>query len=280
MTEHAGRYQGVGDWMIRRGIVVAAADHPGHGTTTTTQLGNLGEMGWESIVSRVTQVILDLSNRFSNVPIYILGHSMGSFVVHDYLARTPAVAGAILTGGGYESPLLTGFGAAVAGLLGAIRGRSTPGTLIYKILYGGFNRPIKNPRTPFDWLSRDKNVVDSYCRDPLCGFVPPHSFYQAVFSAISRIHRDSYFDRIAKQIPILVMSGDSDPVTHCGTGAQELVRRYRRAGVKNVEYRQYVNARHVILDELNRDQVMTDILTWIQELPRTKGNPEPVEQRQ
>jgi len=263
MTEHIGRYAMLGEWVVANGGCLIGADHLGHGATHRGRLGDLGPDGWSALIDRNIRLVDAVMSAAPSIPWFILGHSMGTFVAMDLVSKgRPGIKGLILTGGGYESKLRVGYGCIVATILGWMLGPAAKATLIYNLSYGEFNRPFKPTRTLFDWLSRKQSVVDSYIADPLCGFVPPVSYYQQVFGGIYRLFSRSFF-RGFPRIPILMMSGGNDSVTQNGRNCHRLAVRFKDAGKLDVQVSIFEGLRHVILDEIDDEAVYATLGDWL-----------------
>ncbi len=257
MTEHSGCYGKFGRWVAQRGGVAFAIDQVGHGVTHVGRLGELGPAGWGGVRHRIHRFFSSVIDHYPSISWVALGHSMGSFLVQDVIARyRPRLAGVILTGATIESRIATGFGLSLARVMMTVQGKLAPAGLIHEIVYGGFNRHFNPTRTAFDWLSRDRQMVDAYIADPLCGFVPPLSFYFELFQGIYRLFQPAHF-KTFPELPMLILSGAQDPVTHFGRGSITLAGRY------GVAPQIFPNLRHVILDEVDNDVVYEAIGAFI-----------------
>jgi alpha-beta hydrolase superfamily lysophospholipase len=267
LGEHAGRYARLAAALNNAGYAVYAADLRGHGRTTTgpADLGFLAESGgWEKCLGDLWLLNRRIASDHPGLPVFLLGHSMGSFLVQDFIgAHGDALAGAILSGSEGKPSLLASAGRVVARLeklrLGP-RGRSA---LIHALAFGAYNRSFQPARTPFDWLSRDPAEVDRYAHDPLCGFVPAVQLWIDLFDALGRIARPSHLRRVPKSLPVYVIAGDRDPVSNHARGLEKLLAAYRRAGLERVAHRFYPGARHEPFNETNRDEVTRDLIAWL-----------------
>ncbi|NDC82679.1 alpha/beta fold hydrolase [bacterium] len=271
MTEHSVRYGKFGSWISSNGGVVVAIDHIGHGADAPV-LGDLGSGGWGELVERAADLAARVSSQYPDVNWCLLGHSMGSFVVQDIVRRgAHQWAGIILTGASYHRPMVTFGGQVLAKMIGSMMGDQSPGRLLNWMLFGQFNRQFSPSRTPFDWLSRDNSVVDSYIDDPYCGFVPPNHFYYEMFKGIRNLYRSDVFKQFS-HMPTLILSGADDPVTKNGHGSVQLARYFREFGNTSVNLQIFENLRHVILDECDNDIVFVSIWSWMGQLT-TKEKP-------
>lgn len=267
MVEHLGRYSEFARFLNEQGIVVAGTDHRGHGHSVT-KAAPFGDFGagvrWVDLVDDVARVHDYLAQRYPGAPYFLLGHSMGSFLVRSYIlnsARAQQLAGAICVGTG-EFPQLAGdMGLALATSL-ANRAPGTPSELLTWLTFGGYNKGFEH-RTKFDWLSRNQENVDRYIADPLCGHVPVNGFFREMLRGVKLINMLRGF-AVRSELPILLASGELDPVGGA-KAVERIAARYRAAGVRSVTERVYSQDRHEILNEVDREQVWADILAWLTE---------------
>ncbi|HXW28140.1 MAG TPA: alpha/beta hydrolase [Xanthobacteraceae bacterium] len=264
LAEHAGRYARLAEALSNRGYAVYANDLRGHGRTakTTADLGFFAEHdGWNKCVGDLWWLNRQIAARHSGLPIVLFGHSMGSFLAQQLITdHGEAFAGAVLSGSNGKPPVL----AIIARLLARLerlragsRGRSA---LMHTVLFAAFNRPFRPARTPFDWLSRDPAEVDKYVADPLCGFGSTAQLYSDLLGALGEIAAPARQARIPKRLPIYIFNGSRDPVA---TNIGQLLAAYQAVGLEKVTYRTYRDGRHESLNEINRDEVTRDLLTWL-----------------
>ena len=199
-----------------------------------------------------------------DVPVFLVGHSMGSFLSRTYAAsHGHEVDGIVLSGTAGDPGALGKVGAGVAKVESRIRGRNKRSPLLDKATFGAYNKGIDNPRTKFDWLSRDPDEVDKYVADPYCGWVATAGFYEDLLGGLALVNSDAHVATVRKDLPILLVAGDKDPVGAGGTGVTAVGEQFRRAGLSDVTVTLYPGARHEILNETNRDAVTADILAWL-----------------
>jgi len=267
MAEHGGRYARTAQQLTAAGYAVYAADLRGHGRTALSP-GDFGYFadrnGWVRIVDDVYAVRRRIAEDHGTLPVFLLGHSLGSRVVQHYLfSHGDSVRGAALSGTGGRDALLATGGLAVVEFerlrLGA-RGRSR---LIQFLTFGRYNRSFEPTRTRFDWLSRDADEVDKYMADPLCGFDMTVQGWKDVLSGIIQSERADNQRRVPRDLPLYIFSGALDPVGEQTRGVRWLIDAYRRAGVHDITHRFYADARHEVLNELNRDEVHRDLIAWL-----------------
>lgn len=270
LAEHAARYRRLATVLTSDGFAVYAHDQRGHGRTSTgpEDLGHFGDSdGWIQVVEDLRSFILHEKDEHPGVPIGVVAHSMGSFVLQDYLSRYEAadLAAAALSGTSGPPPPIATLGRLVARIERARLSRRGRSALIDKMSFGQYNRAFRPTRTEFDWLSRDPAEVDAYVADPKCGFRATNQTWVELLDALSKLSRPERLARIPKRLPILMISGGQDPLGENGEGVRALADRYRAAGLEDVTLTLYPEARHEIFNETNRDEVMRDLVAWLNE---------------
>jgi alpha-beta hydrolase superfamily lysophospholipase len=247
MGEHALRYDGFALAMNAAGLVVYAQDQRGHGQTAhPAALGNLGDGGWPALVEDIGRLGSRIRAEHPGLPLVLLGHSMGSFAVQQYLLDHSAdVDAAVLTG------------TAVIDLLEPALDLDQPIDLAV------FNAPFQPARTEFDWLTRDEAVVDAYVADPRCGFGIDAGSAKAMFVGARRLADPAEVAAMRADLPVYIAVGESDPVNGGLALLTPLAERYRAAGLAGVVVRTYPGARHEILNETNRAEVVSDLAGWL-----------------
>lgn len=266
MAEHILRYQNFANFLNKSGYHVYGYDQRGHGQTAGA-LENVGffgkKDGWSQVVHDVKDMVSFIKTSH-DLPIIVMGHSMGSFICRDFSnAYSDMIDGLILSGTGYKSGIQSQFLIAYGSLEMAFKGDKHPSKTIDKITGGVFNSKFKPLRTPFDWLSRDQEEVDKYIKDPYCGTVFSSSFYVSLFKAVERVNNIKSLKKLNKSLPVYIFSGDADPVGNHGKGVTSVFELYKSAGIKNLSFRLYPDGRHEMLNELNKQNVYADILEWL-----------------
>jgi alpha-beta hydrolase superfamily lysophospholipase len=276
MAEHAFRYKRLAEQLAEAGIEVWAADQRGHGKTADLSVnkpgrgGLLGHCADGNGFQKATQDIRALNGEIrktrQNVPLFLLGHSWGSFIVQNYIeeySNDMELSGCILSGTRGPGGFKVKAGAPVMVLLSALRGQRNGSRLAKSMADGSYNIPFKPNRTEFDWLSRDEEEVDKYVRDPRCGFLCSVGFYRDLAKGLNLIHEDKAMAKINRQLPVYVFSGSADPVGDMGASLTALVGKYRELGFTDIEFVLYPCARHETLNETNRKEVTNNLLSWI-----------------
>ncbi|MBO3725382.1 lysophospholipase [Actinomyces bowdenii] len=266
MAEHAARYGRFAAAAVEAGYAVHADDHRGHGLTTADQArGHLAERdGWELVVADLSMLLDRIRATYPGVPVILMGHSWGSFLARDLAARRgQELTGLILLGAGSGAGTLTAPGMALASAESRMRGGSRPSRLLHALAFGPYRRHFAPNRTEVDWLSRDPAEVDRYVADPLCGFVTTSGFFLDLLAGMAAISTREHARSMPPGLPMLLASGDRDPVGAMGAGVRRVATMYRHAGVREVALTLYPGARHELLNETNRGQVTADLLAWI-----------------
>ncbi|MGK9417616.1 lysophospholipase [Pseudomonas cedrina] len=265
MAEHSGRYARLAAALCAAGYGLYALDQRGHGRTADE--GTLGlyaeKDGWNKVVGDLASLNQHIGQQQPGLPIFLLGHSMGSYIAQAYLLHHSAsLNGAILSGSNFQPVALYRAARVIARaerLRQGLRGRSA---LIEFLSFGSFNKAFKPNRTAFDWLSRDPAEVDRYINDPLCGFRCTNQLWVDLLGGLQQISKASNLAQIDPGLPILVMGGECDPVSE-GKRLNSLAHALREAGCQHLQLTVYPQARHEVFNETNRDQVTADVLMWL-----------------
>ncbi len=269
MAEYIERYEEFAEFLTERGCVVTGEDHMGHGKS----VGKSGKYGYFCEQDPATVLVRDVHRLkkttqalYPEVPYIIMGHSMGSFITRNYMFRYgTGISAAVIMGTGMQPQALLKVSKAVAGIQKLFCGPRHVSGLIDKLAFGSYNKRIRNPATPFDWLSRDAERVNKYISDSLCGFVFTANGFSTLFELISRLNKQENLERIPSSLPVLMVSGDADPVGDYGKGVQKAYESLQNAGLENITLKLYEGGRHELLNEINRDEVMQDVFRWMEE---------------
>ena len=265
MAEHLERYYPFTKYLNAHGIDVYLYNHRGHGTDKSLkELGFFDESkGYKKVVDDAIEVIHFVDNNKRCNKIFLMGHSMGSLIARNVIQQFDKIDGVILSGSTYPSKIKTKSGLLLSSLLTLIKGPRHRSTFFNDVMFGGKAYTKIITRTSFDWLSRKKSAVGAYIHDPYCGFICSISFYHDLLKLVSLASSSSLMKRTRNDLPILIISGDHDPVGGCGKEIKRLSAIYKKLGYHKVTSNLYADCRHELLQELNSDEVMADILTWI-----------------
>jgi alpha-beta hydrolase superfamily lysophospholipase len=248
MGEHVRRYAPLAAALNARGFLVTGQDHRGHGSSMAGEPGRIGAAGWDELVHDIQLLNHAIRAELPGLPHVVLGHSMGSFAVQQYLLdHSDAVSAAVLTG----TALLDLLEPAV--------------DLDQELDLTGFNAPFTPARTDFDWLSRDKDQVDAYIADPRCGFGLDAAATRAMFHRGRPMADPARLSAMRADLPLYVAVGDTDPANARLALVEPLIERYRAAGLTDLTFKAYPGARHELFNEINRDEVVTDLLNWLEQ---------------
>ena len=269
ISEHIGRYDETARFLAEHGFLVCGEDHLGHGRTVTD--GSYGffapENGW-TLAARDVRALRKLEGaRHPNLPYFLLGHSMGSFLTRTYLILWPGtVSGAVLMGTGQEPAPLVALGKRISALECRRLGPRGVSPLVHTLSLGAYNRRFRPSRTPSDWLSRDPAEVDAFLADPLCQSRPTVSLFRDMMGGLQLIARRDQLARMDPSVPVCFLSGQEDPVGGMGRGVEQVVRMFQDAGCRDLSLHLYPGARHELFHEQNRREVWADLLDWLEDL--------------
>lgn len=259
MAEHIARYDDFAKFLNANGYVVIGDDHRAHGRTDAGRLG-LVEKGkdlFEDTVSDLAE-ISDYAKKLFDLPLFLLGHSYGSFLTQAYLMKySDKLSGCVLSGSALYSKFVAGFGKITASLKSSF-GADKPGKFFAKITFGGYDKTLKCE--PNGWLSRCAESNDKYAADELSGFVCSNGFYKSFFTGLLKLAK-SNFSSVKSDLPLMIAYGSQDCVGGCGKLIRPLVAKYTAAGLAPI-VKEYVGARHEILNETNNAEVYGDLLKF------------------
>ncbi len=267
VAEYMGRYDRFARFLAGRGYAVCGEDHLGHGKTGA-QGGKFGYFGprdgWDLVTKDVRQLRMQMGERYPGIPYFLMGHSMGSFLTRTYLCRYPGTLdGAILSGTGQESGALVAAGKAIASLVCKFRGPDAVSQLVNSLSLGSYNKQFKPNRTSADWISRDEKVVDTYLKDPWCTFTPTAGLFRDMMGGLQYIASPGALEQMDPETPVLIFSGDRDPVGGCGKGVRKVCGYFQQRGTRDLTMKLYPGGRHEMLNELNKEEVYDDVLSWL-----------------
>lgn len=269
ISEYVERYDRFARFLAGQGFIVCGEDHLGHGKTGETNgvFGYFAEScGWDKVLSDLHTLRTRMGAEHPGLPYFLFGHSMGSFLTRHYLLRWPGtVSGAILSGTGQEPEAALRAGRLLTSALvraGKGRGRSR---VVLALSLGAYNRAFRPNRTRVDWISRVEAVQDAYLADPFCRFVPTTGMFHDMLGGLLVIGDPRRLTAMDKSTPILLLSGDHDPVGQMGKGVVRVYDLFKAAGCADVTLKLYRDGRHEMLNERNYEQVHRDVLAWLEQ---------------
>ena len=247
MGEHAGRYRRVARALVNAGYAVYANDHRGHGRTAASReaLGDFGPDGFPALAQDMAALTRLAMAEHPGRAVLLFGHSMGSYAAQLYiLDHSALISGVILSG-------TAAFDLRAAARTGG------PGKLEDN------NAQFEPARTSFDWLSSDPAEVDAYVADPLCGFTVTAQAARSMGLSNARLADQTALQGIRSDLPMYLFTGDRDPVNNNLRWFFPLMERYRQAGLFDLSCHVYGAGRHEMLNEVNRDEVTTNLIAWL-----------------
>ncbi len=269
MAEHLSRYTEFAEFLNCNRFIVYGHDHRGHGDSAKTEedYGYLShEEGWHKLVSDLNLMTLKIKEDYPSLPIYLFGHSMGSFALRDYLTQYGNnIDGAIICGTGNNPNWLNHLALWFAKRECNQKGPRHRSTLMTKLSFGSYNKKFKPNKTDFDWLSRDEIQVYKYIEDSECGKIFTAQFYVDFLTGIIQLSKQENVNKIPKDKPYLFISGQDDPLSKNGQAIQFVSDQFKRAGISRVQMKMYPGARHELTNEVNRQEIYSDVLFWINE---------------
>ena len=267
IAEYIDRYDEFMSFLADNGIIAVGTDHLGHGKSIESeeQTGFFAyDNGWDYVVRDEEVLRLAMHETYPELPIIVFGHSMGSFMTRTLLIRYPdAFNAAIISGTDNQGAALVNGGLFMGNLVTGLKGAHHYSKFLNNLAFGSYNKIYDNPKTEYDWLSRDEANVQKYIDDPLCGFIPSCSLFRDMMTGVKFITNKKNLTAMNKDMPVYFMSGDMDPVGECGKGVQKAYNNFLEAGMKDVSIKLYPGGRHEMLNEINKDEVYTDILAWL-----------------
>lgn len=268
MAEHQLRYREFAEYLNSEGYAVCTFDLPGHGRSAPDEerLGFFSyDDGTELIDRDVNTIIRLLMKRFPDVPIVMFGHSMGSMIARYYCSRAENKLAGVVFSGTPAPNALAGFASYLAARSIKKNGHLYRDNRLDKLMNGNFQTRLIEPQSPFDWISRDKDQVTKYLDDPWCGYVFTAAGFRDLFKWIQLISSKKWAASIPDYLPILIFSGDQDPVGAFGHGVRRIDKWLRESG-HNTRLKLYEGGRHEMLNEINRQEVWQDVSNWLSDI--------------
>ncbi len=261
MAEHALRYNDVAKFLNSHNIICFADDHRAHGLTSEELGYEKGDIYNATIKDEI--LITKYLREKYNLPIIILGHSYGSFLLQRYMEiNSGKISGAILSGSSKMSVSSLSMGSTLARIIKKIKGPKNPAKFMNKLIFGTYNKRFKQDGSKNAWLSQDKEQVLLYDKDKLSGIVMSNNFFYSFLSGTKQVYKKGNLNGIRKDLPILIIGGQLDPISY-KNGMNKLLKMYEKLNISNVRLVVYPNCRHEILNEINKNEVYEEILLSI-----------------
>ena len=267
IAEFVERYDGFANYLTSLGYVVVAEDHMGHGQSINGDgIQGYFHGGWFHAVADTYTLLTQTKQEYPNIPYVLFGHSMGSFMARTILCKYPdsGIAAAIICGTGWQPTFAM---PAIIKIMDAVckkTGETNPSEMLQKLIFGGYNNKVEHPRTDFDWLTRDAEIVDAYAAHPLCGFTASCGLLREMMKGIYYIQKKENLAFMRKDLPVFFIAGGDDPVGSYGKGVRQAADNFTKAGMTDVSCRIYPLCRHEILNEINKEEIFEDIVQWME----------------
>lgn len=266
IAEFVERYDEFARYLTGLGYVVVAEDHMGHGQSINGGgIRGYFHGGWFTAVEDTYRLLQDTKAQYPNIPYVLFGHSMGSFMARTILCRYPdsGISAAIVCGTGWQPAFALPALCKTLELVCSRGDETKPNQALQNLVFGSYNRKVEHPRTPYDWLSRDADIVDAYIAHPLCGFTASAGLLRDLVQGIHFVEQPNHLAAMRKNLPVFFIAGGDDPVGNYGKGVQKTAEAFRKAGLTDVSVRIYPLCRHEILNEINRQEIFEDISQWL-----------------
>lgn len=267
MAEHGERYEDMAKYFCSQGFAFIVNDHIGHGKSAASDddLGYFGEKdGWNVMVEDERAVTELVKKEFPGVPVIYYGHSMGSFIGREYIRRygnDEAIKGAVICGTAGKNPA-AGIAIILASAVIKMKGSKYRSNFINNLAFGAYNKKISSPATEFDWLTTDGEIVRKYIDDKYCGFLFTAAGFRDLFTLLNTISGKNRFNGLNRNLPVLLVAGEEDPVGSYGKGVKEVYNDMKNYGLKDITLKLYPGMRHEIHNEKDRAKVYEELCTW------------------
>lgn len=263
VTEHMGRYEEIANFLTKHGYVVIGNDHIGHGMSTNNKKMYFGPKdSFNYVVDDVLKCTELIKNKYPNIPITLLGFSLGSFVARNFVIKYPyMVDNLILIGTGYNSEIELKIAKLAAWNEARKHGDDKMSPLIKKLTFDTYNKKFEPTKTDLDWLCKNEEELNKFLKDPLRGEFISAGLFRELLNGMSYSNNIENINRMRKDLPILLLSGSEDPVGNFSKGVYNVYNLF--SNIDDVNIKIYDNARHDILHEKCKKEVYSDIINWL-----------------
>lgn len=275
LAEHSMRYDRLGSVLAENGFVLNAYDMRGHGQTAELSISNktgmFGKLADKKGFDRAVYDLFEITNALKNVypdkKVVLLAHSFGSFIGQSFIEQFgDKIDGCILCGSAGPRNFEIKAGYILAKVIKLIKGSNKTSKLLNNLCFGSYNKKIENPKTEYDWLSKNEMNVNMYQMDNWCGIPLTTSFYCDMLYGLKKIHNEINIDCIPKKLPIYLIYGSEDPVGNYGKTVKALYEIYKSKKIDNVEIKEFAGDRHELFNEIDCETVENDVMSWISKL--------------
>lgn len=267
MAEHFGRYHAFAEYLVREGFVVCGNDHLGHGETAPgpEDFGYFGEKnGWINMMDDLHLLTLKMKQRYGDLPYFLIGHSMGSLLARAYLTYYgKELSGTVLIGTSGDNPAAKAA-LPLINLISSMKGDRHRSGLIYYLAFGNYNKRYEKGSRKLAWMSQDNEVLDAFRADPKCNFILTVAGFRDLMKVLLYVSRKNWAAEVPQKLPVILLSGDMDPVGGFGEGTRQVFKQLQMAKIEDLSLKLYPGLRHEILNEPGKEQIYKDILEWLQ----------------
>lgn len=266
IAEYMPRYADFAAFLNSKGLIVCGEDHMGHGNSIgESDTKGYFHGGWDCALKDTHTLYKKMTASHPELPYFLLGHSMGSFMVRTFLYTYPNenLAGVLVSGTAWQPGIALTSGKLLCKMEAKKLGVTGVSSKLCKLMFGSYCKGFDDVQTPYDWLSSVREVVTHYEKDPLCGFDATIGLSYAMLSGIQRNQKKSNLAKMPKALPVYFYAGDRDPVGNNGKGVKKSFRAFKKAGMHQVSLKLYPNGRHEMHNEVNRLEVYDDVWQWI-----------------
>ncbi|MGN0166205.1 MAG: alpha/beta fold hydrolase [Lachnospiraceae bacterium] len=268
MVEYIDRYDDFAKYLNKFGYYVVGNDHLGHGESVVSRdkYGYFAHpYGNECVVADIHMLRKLTQKKYPDIPYYMLGHSMGSFLLRQYIElHGEGLSGAVIIGTGSQPGAVLDFGMICCKVIAGFHGWEYRSSFLNNLAFSLYNEKFQPIRTDKDWLSKDEEQVDAYKAHPWCNFIFTVNGFYHMFRGIRYIQKKKNIEIIPKNLPVLFAAGTDDPVGAYGKGVKKAYSAFVSVGITDVSLKMYVGDRHEILNETDRKKVYEDIKDWIE----------------
>lgn len=265
MSEHRKRYEQAMTVFNNHGFICAITDLRGHGENilTTEDLGFFGDEGYKGLIDDVHEYTMYLKREFSNLPLILLGHSMGSLIARAYMKKYSRDVDAVILSGSPSDNPMAGIGKKLIRVMAAFRGWRYRSPMIENMVNGPFEKPFVKEGILNAWLTTDRNIVEEYNRDPLCGVPFTLNGYYTLMNLMQQVYGKMGWISKNPSLPVMFMSGAEDPCRVSDKAFKKAVSHLKHCGYPNTYYKLYQDMRHELFNEKNNDEVYADIFKFL-----------------
>lgn len=267
MCEYFDKYSEFAEFMISNGYIFCGHDHIGHGESINSdnERGFFAEKdGYKYLIEDTYKMTSLVKSRYSELPYFLLGHSMGSLIARCYAAKYGNKIDGLLLCGTIGPQWTIDGGIQLADRIIKRHGKFYRSKTLDKLSFEFANINFEPIKTRYDWTCSDEEVVNKHLHDNKSNFIFTASGYKDLFYLIKMCNEEKYIKNTPKNLPIFLFSGDMDPVGENGIGIKKVVELYEKVGLKNIDVKLYHGKRHEMLNEVNKDEVFSDILNWLE----------------